>query len=105
MLRRLLAKRPEDRYPDAEAAAEALTAASGVTLPTESEGLRDSFLQAAKFIGRDAELAQLRGALQATLAGAGAGWLIGGESGVGKSRLLDELRSVALVQGVHVLQG
>ncbi|HRI49341.1 MAG TPA: protein kinase [Pseudomonadota bacterium] len=105
VLRRLLAKRPAERYPDAEAAAEALTAASGVALPGENEGLRDSFLQAAKFIGRDGELARLRVALQGALAGAGAAWLLGGESGVGKSRLLDELRSVALVQGVQVLLG
>jgi ABC-type oligopeptide transport system substrate-binding subunit len=62
-------------------------------------------LQAAKFVGRDAELAQLSGALDATLAGQGSGWLVGGESGVGKSRLADELRTLALVRGAQVLRG
>ncbi|MEM7799964.1 MAG: tetratricopeptide repeat protein, partial [Chloroflexota bacterium] len=32
-------------------------------------------------------------------------WLIGGESGVGKSRLLDELRTEAIVDGWQVLRG
>ncbi|MBC7813378.1 MAG: tetratricopeptide repeat protein, partial [Burkholderiales bacterium] len=35
----------------------------------------------------------------------GSAWLIGGESGVGKSRLLDELRTLALVDGALVLRG
>ncbi len=39
------------------------------------------------------------------LDGRGSGWLVGGESGVGKSRLLDELRAMALVQGALVLRG
>jgi len=37
--------------------------------------------------------------------GHGRGALVGGESGVGKSRLLDELRARALVEGVTVLRG
>src|SRR5262249_54070934 len=35
----------------------------------------------------------------------GSAWLIGGESGVGKSRLLDELRSRAQVRGLLALTG
>src|SRR5262249_6610690 len=35
----------------------------------------------------------------------GSAWLVGGESGVGKSRLLDELRTLALVKGMRVLRG
>ena len=37
--------------------------------------------------------------------GSGGAWLIAGESGVGKSRLLDEIRTRALVRGVSVLRG
>jgi tetratricopeptide (TPR) repeat protein len=38
-------------------------------------------------------------------ASAGSAWLVGGESGVGKSRLLNELRTIALVKGLAVFSG
>jgi predicted ATPase len=44
-------------------------------------------------------------ALDAAIDGAGSSWLIGGESGVGKSRLVEEVRSRALVHGVLALTG
>jgi eukaryotic-like serine/threonine-protein kinase len=56
-------------------------------------------------IGREAEMAQLLHALEGTLAGAGAVWLIAGESGVGKSRLMEEVRTSALVRGALVVRG
>ena len=37
--------------------------------------------------------------------GKGSLWLIGGESGVGKSRLIEELRTRALIEGVLTLRG
>jgi tetratricopeptide (TPR) repeat protein len=43
--------------------------------------------------------------LEATLNGHGSAWLVAGESGVGKSRLMDELRSHALVKGALVVRG
>lgn len=105
VLQRLLAKDPAARYPDAPAVIAALRSASGEVLPSETLATRESFLQAAPLIGRDRELDQLNGALERALTGAGSGWLIGGESGVGKSRLLNELRTKALVQGALVMRG
>ncbi len=102
---RLLAKDPAARHHDANAVIRDLSAAIQQALPQESSAIRDSFLQAAQFVGRKTELAQLTGALQATMQGSGSAWLIGGESGVGKSRLLDELRTQALVEGALVLRG
>ncbi|MCP4356576.1 MAG: AAA family ATPase [Chloroflexi bacterium] len=43
--------------------------------------------------------------LAEAVAGKGSAWLVGGESGIGKSRLLDELRTQALVGGASVLCG
>jgi serine/threonine protein kinase/tetratricopeptide (TPR) repeat protein len=83
----------------------ALAEATGRSLPVETLETRESFLQAARFVGRDAEFARLRGELKETVAGRGSAWLVGGESGVGKSRLLDELRTFALGQGALVLRG
>ncbi|CAN5605674.1 hypothetical protein BH10CHL1_BH10CHL1_03310 [soil metagenome] len=105
VLQRLLAKQPAERYPDAAAVIGALCAASGQMLPAETMATRESFLQSAPLVGRDAELAQLTTALHAALLGQGSTWLVGGESGIGKSRLLQELRTHALVAGTLVLRG
>lgn len=104
---RLLAKAPEARYPDAYSVIADLHAAFGEDMPEESTAVRESFLQAAQFVGREAELQQLTEALHCLTQGEkrGSAWLVAGESGVGKSRLLDELRPRALVAGVIVLRG
>jgi tetratricopeptide (TPR) repeat protein len=102
---RLLAKSPAERYPDAAAVITALQAATGQTMTVETVATRESFLQAATFVGRDHELQVLTGELNKAIAGMGGGYLVGGESGVGKSRLLDELRTRALVSGSLVLRG
>lgn len=105
VVERLLSKEPSHRYEHAQAVIEALCSAVNIALPRESVLLRESFLQASAMVGRDSELAALRNALQETLQGRGGFWLIGGEGGVGKSRLTDELRTQALVQGVFVVRG
>lgn len=102
---KLLQKEPSERYPDASETIRALCAATDLPLPPETGAIRESFLQAARFVGRDAELNQLTGALDHAILGTGSAWLIEGESGVGKSRLLEELRSVGLVRGALVLRG
>jgi predicted ATPase len=126
---RLLAKEPHSRYANAEECIAGFSQAVGRALPCESSAIRESFLQAAKFVGRQAELARLTTALDEALGrqeqaalpaaydaapvdgpvaaqtGRGSAWLVGGESGVGKSRLLDELRIRALVRGAVALHG
>ncbi len=105
VLERLLAKQPADRYANAGEIIDAYNAALGQRAVYETAAMRESFLQAAHFVGREAEFAQLSGALDAALTGGGSGWLVGGESGVGKSRLIEELRTLALVNGALVLRG
>ena len=102
---RLLAKKPGDRLPDAGRVIMLLGQGAGKKFMTETAATRESFLQAATFVGREQELAQLAKMLDTALKGQGSSWLIAGESGVGKSRLLDELRTRALVQGALVLRG
>ncbi|MDZ4770246.1 MAG: AAA family ATPase [Chloroflexota bacterium] len=68
--------------------------------------IRESRLGRATFVGRTDEIIALRGALDAAEAGRGAVWLMGGESGVGKSRLVDELWIAALcIESALVLRG
>jgi len=103
---RLLEKEPLDRYENAGEVIAAFSAATGIPLPPESMAIRESFLQAADFVGRDEEIYRLRQALKTIVAARqGASFLIGGESGVGKSRLVDEVRTLALIEGAAVLRG
>jgi serine/threonine protein kinase/tetratricopeptide (TPR) repeat protein len=102
---RLLEKKPEARFPNARAATQAFCASIGLPPPQENQAVREGYLQSAEFIGRERELAQLMAAFEQARTGAGSTWLIGGESGVGKSRLVDELRIRALVSGAVVMRG
>ena len=102
---RLLEKDPAARYQDANAVIRDLCNAANLLVPAEVGAIRESYLQAARFVGRDAELDVLSDALDAARLGSGSAWLIGGESGVGKSRLVNEIRIAALVKGMLALRG
>jgi tRNA A-37 threonylcarbamoyl transferase component Bud32 len=104
-LGRLLAKDPNERYDSAHDALLALADAADYPLPSETIEIRESFLQTAPLIGRDSELRLLMDALFATTKEHGSAWLVSGESGVGKSRLLEELRIRAMVHGRIVVRG
>ncbi len=58
-----------------------------------------------RFVGRSAELAELSAALEEAISSRPSLALVGGESGVGKSRLADELARHAREAGVRVLSG
>ncbi|MDZ4765959.1 MAG: protein kinase [Chloroflexota bacterium] len=105
IINRLVAKTPSDRYTAPERAISELCHAIGEEPPPQSRDTRESFLQAAMFVGREREFASLSGALDTMLGGRGGMWLIGGESGVGKSRMVNELRHLALVKGALPLVG
>jgi hypothetical protein len=102
---RLLARDPADRPESAAALVGELYRAADLAPPAEQVAVRESYLQAARFVSRERELEALLGALRDSLRGSGRVIFIGGESGVGKSRLLDELRTQALVRGARVLRG
>lgn len=102
---RLLAKTPEERYQNTQYALVDLSQALGLPPPPETAEIREGQLQTASFVGREREFAQLRRALNAALTWQGSVWLVGGESGVGKSRFTNEIRTRAMIQGVLVTRG
>ncbi len=113
----LLRKQPSERYNNADHVITDLSEALDQPIKEESVTIRESFLQAAQFVGRDRELEILIRSLDRIInwsknrisesddASIGSSWLVGGESGVGKSRLLEEMRVRALVDGAIVLSG
>jgi tetratricopeptide (TPR) repeat protein/tRNA A-37 threonylcarbamoyl transferase component Bud32 len=105
VIARLLEKEPDHRFQDAKTVVEQICKACDLPIPNDSGAIRESFLQAAQFVGRDEERQKLLDALNQSIEGQGALWLIGGESGVGKTRLIDELRIQATVRGALVLHG
>ncbi len=105
ILQKLVMKTPEDRYQSAQAVIDDLREALGLQQTDDRIPIRESYLQAASFVGRQTELDQLQTALSETQQGHNQVWLLGGESGVGKTRLVDEFRVQALIQGFEVLTG
>ena len=105
LIRQLLDKDPAQRPDSAEAILRDLARRCALPIAADVRAYRDSFLHGAELSGRDSELATLRAALSAAMAGHGSALLVGGESGVGKSRLLEELRCHALTAGFWVLRG
>ncbi|NDJ54330.1 MAG: tetratricopeptide repeat protein [Chloroflexi bacterium] len=102
---RMIDKDPGQRYRSAHDVIVALCDATGRPIPIESAEVRESYLQTAQYVGRETELSTLTRAFDEAAAGQGSIWLIGGESGIGKSRLLTELRVYAMVSGALVLRG
>ena len=58
-----------------------------------------------RFIGRQAELHTLMEAVHAAGPGEAAAVLVGGEAGIGKTRLVEEVAAAAVADGALVLQG
>ncbi len=105
LIRRLLSRDPAARPPSAEATLADLRAACDGQLVLEESASIDSFLQAAPLVDRPEELHRLMNLFSSASDGRGALLLIGGESGVGKSRLMEEFRAQAMVRGATVLHG
>lgn len=106
IIARMLARAPKDRPQDAHEIINALSKLIPDPPPIDHPTMQESYLRSAPFVGREQEFAELEKALNQMVAHKqGALWLVGGESGVGKSRLVEEMRITALVQGLIVLRG
>lgn len=107
ILRRLLAKRPADRYPSIAEVRRDLAMLSGsasvLVVPAPTGGGRGS--TRFPLVGRGPEKAELLGKLAAAVTGLGSLVLIAGESGIGKTRLTAEVLAEAQERGVLCLVG
>jgi len=57
------------------------------------------------FVGREKEFAELQRRLNGAIAGEGQFAVVAGEPGIGKTRLLEELKNLAVVRKIRVLYG
>jgi hypothetical protein len=105
LLQRMRAADRRERCQRAEEVLRELREVTGQRVQLETSAIRESYLRAARFVGRERERGLLEEALERALAGQGSAWLVGGESGVGKSRLVEEVRTLAMVRGAVVLRG
>ncbi|HWB75902.1 MAG TPA: protein kinase, partial [Nannocystaceae bacterium] len=105
LLHRMLQPDPRQRFPSAAAALRALVQLSRASLTVETVETRECALRTARFAGRDKEVTALVTAMRRCTAGSGETWLLAGESGAGKSRLLDELRAEAVARGAVTIRG
>src|ERR1700676_1609054 len=84
-------------------------ALKGVGHPVEAwrpTAIRSSAPEAHALVGRRSELGQFRAVLDACVNGAaGTALLIRGEAGIGKTRLMDELQSIAVASGMSCTAG
>lgn len=101
---RLLEKRPADRLGYAEDVALSLKQL-GAAMPAMVLPAARPYLYRSNFVGREEPIQQLRQALQRLQDGAGEVLFIGGESGIGKTRLVTELGRLATRDDLEVLSG
>jgi tetratricopeptide (TPR) repeat protein len=106
----LLAKEPHKRLGYADAVAAGLAriearSAAGLSLPIEPAPASRAYLYQPRFVGRAEPLSRLLQRLPRPGAAHGRLVLIGGESGMGKTRLARELGREAARRGVRVLSG
>ncbi len=99
---RLLEKDPKQRYHNAMEVMRALEQVSHHVRLPETTAYREDVLYTPAFAGREEWLRDLKNSLQSLWEG-GISYIIGGVSGIGKTRLLRELRIEAIIQGIAVL--
>ena len=100
---KLLAKEPVDRFQSAEEVLRALP--SEFVLPDDKQRDVRRKVMRPQFVGRESEMKTLRAMLHDVQAGKQRVVLISGESGVGKSRLIEELLGDALIHDFLCLKG
>jgi diguanylate cyclase (GGDEF)-like protein len=105
IVRRLLAKDPDDRYQDADTVAAGLRAVSGGTPSSPQRQPSRSSRPAGGLVGRESHWRILTDRLARARRGEGGTVLVTGGAGVGRSRLVQELAAEAQRTGYLVISG
>jgi|GEM_PF-2595251 len=103
---KLLSKNPESRYQRASEVIEAINSLAHKDFQMESKDAEQSYLLSGKLIGRQKEISLFQEYLQKLLKDKTGGFLlVRGESGIGKTRLLNEFKYLLQLNKVNYFSG
>jgi len=102
---RLMERSPADRYASANEVIEAINETLGTEYRLETRETASSYALRTHFVDRETEMKTLQALWEQARSGEGRIVLLQGESGVGKTRLLEELEVRAELEGDHVVWG
>ncbi len=106
IIERLCAKDPADRPPHANAVIEEINCSGGFSYQLETEQTQQSYIMTPRFTGRENELARVMDFISQNLNGRAQHpvLMVSGVSGIGKSRLMREVRYAAQLQRLVFLE-
>ena len=113
VVRKMMAKNADDRYQsahgvlvDLQRCREQLVETGDIAeFPIGEDDVSPRFSVPSRLYGREAELAELRNAFELTAAGGTELLLVAGESGIGKTALVNELSAALVSEGGYLAQG
>ena len=105
IVERLCSVRPSERPVSAGELLDLINRAGGLAYELETRDTRENYLFSSAFVGRKRELEDVQRSVDAGLKGEKhAGLLVTGRSGMGKSRLMREVRQTIQLRGVPFLE-
>jgi len=105
VIARLMATSPDDRYASANEVIEAVNEITGNAYQLETQETASSYALRTHFVNREEEIEALQTLWEQAKSDEGKLVLIGGEGGVGKTRLVAELEVQAELEGARVVWG
>jgi tetratricopeptide (TPR) repeat protein len=108
IVERLCAKNPADRFRTANNVIEAINQQKGFSYELETQKTRESYIFSSRFVGREVEFETITRFIRARIEGktrATPILFVAGQSGVGKSRLLREVRFHSQLARLPFIEG
>jgi predicted ATPase len=105
IITRLMATSPADRYASTNEVIVEINRVLGKSYVLETRETASSYALRGRFVGREQEMALLQARWEQALTGMGQMVLVGGESGVGKTRLMEEFAVQAELGGARSTRG
>ena len=105
VIERLCAIDPDERHQTASDLLDDLNRAGGLAYELETQDTKESYLFSSQFVGRRREMAEVQRFIDSSLDRKTRGGLfVAGKSGMGKSRLMREVRQTVQLRGVPFLE-
>ncbi len=103
IIMKLLEKDKDKRYRNTQRLLEDLLIIAGKEEPIETVKQKQGYIYSSKLIGRDQELKEFRKILDMTAQGKGGSIFIGAPAGLGKTRLMNEMKTLAELEEIHTV--